>query len=445
MRVKFFIAFLSIIVVTLISSVLYSRLILSDIKDYMKGAMEDKVYMITASIEADYARHGWNGEFLRKDTMWALMLGYDITVKGINDAVIISTGDVYDSIDLVLKRRLEGMGIAFKAVNKRPYEPYPLFVEGNQVGTLYARPIMSPIIIEKGGILEQRGRSFLVFSMLIVGVIALFFSVLLTLHFTSPIRSLTRSSRAIGQGDFSRRVDIRSGDELGELSSAFNNMADALQRQDRLRRHLMSNAAHELRTPLTIIKGQIEGMIDGVIPLDREKLNSVYDDVERLGGLVNGIEDLTRAEAGRLSVNRIEVDLGEFLSGIVERFNPLFFKKGLYLNLKASNKLKARIDPDKTEQIINNILSNALKFTGTGGVEIGYERQDKTIVVSVKDTGIGINEADLPFIFERFYKTGEGFGIGLSIAKELAEAQAGQIKVESAKGAGSTFTLYLPV
>jgi two-component system sensor histidine kinase BaeS len=223
-------------------------------------------------------------------------------------------------------------------------------------------------------------------------------------------------------------------------------MAEALAVQESLRKKLTANVAHELRTPISAVRGELEGMIDGLIPAERENLQSLYAEIGRLRTILDGIEDLSQVEASAMSLEVRELDLKPFLSAIIERYGSIFRDKGVSLRLRCEDALKVDADPDRLSQVMVNLLTNALKATGQGGsVTVEAKRADHEVSISVSDTGAGIRAEDLPFVFERFYRAAEdGLGIGLTIVRELVEAHGGSVKAESELGRGSKFTVLLP-
>ncbi len=212
-------------------------------------------------------------------------------------------------------------------------------------------------------------------------------------------------------------------------------------------RNLLPNVAHELRTPIGAVRAMLEGMMDGVISMDKEQLQTLYEETGRLKKILEGIEKLTEAQASILSLKKEPIELNPFLKSIVERYSKLFVDKGVSIELECDDKLVIDADPDKLSQIVINLLSNGLKATEKDGrvlIKAGKRRAD--VFIEVRDTGCGIKQEDLPFIFERFYKATEGgFGIGLAITKELVDAHGGKIEAQSEYGKGSTFTVYLPI
>jgi signal transduction histidine kinase len=239
-------------------------------------------------------------------------------------------------------------------------------------------------------------------------------------------------------------------DEIESLAESFNFMAESLQREETLRKNLMSSVSHELRTPLTIIKAHIEALEDGLVDDPEAAFKTVKGQTEKLIELISGIEDLTVAEGSFLKRNEsIVVSLKEFISDFIEDMLPLIKEKDLTLEMTQDRDLVVTTDPEKLEKIVRNLLSNSIKFTREGGIKIDYGRQGETFFVEIKDTGRGISEDHLPFIWDRFYRAEKsettGLGLGLAIVKELVDALGGRIEVQSKLKEGSTFRVYLPL
>lgn len=247
--------------------------------------------------------------------------------------------------------------------------------------------------------------------------------------------------------DFSVRLPVTTHDEIGSLSESFNFMAEALEREEAIRKHLTSNIAHELRTPLSIMKANVEAMLDGVLTDNIKGIGNIGMEVEKLIRLVQGIEDITKAEASFfIKKDYAMLDLRDFISAIVRKMDPLASSKGLQLSLGESKDISVRTDADKLELIVQNILSNAIKNTLKGGITIDCGTEGNMFFVRVKDTGPGIDSDKLDLIFRRFYHGPDstGLGLGLAIVKELLEVMGGRIDVESCPGQGTAFTIWLP-
>lgn len=267
---------------------------------------------------------------------------------------------------------------------------------------------------------------------------------------SKPIIKVTDIADEISKGDYSVRTDSRTSTvELRELSQAINNMAEKIERQEGLRKQLTSDVAHELRTPLTNISTQVEMIVDGLFEPTKERLNGIYDEVNRLSSLVSELEKLQLIENTKL--NKTEVDLLELAKSTASVFEAEFNKYNLQCTVLGEKTLLFA-DEGKLRQVITNLISNAIKYSQSGGtIEISVKSDGENAVLSVKDHGIGISEEDKELIFERFYRTDKsrsrksgGVGIGLAIVNAIVKAHGGKIEVESTEGMGSDFIVTLP-
>jgi signal transduction histidine kinase len=280
-------------------------------------------------------------------------------------------------------------------------------------------------------------------------------SVFTARRIVDPIRAMLRASRHIADGDYHARVQVSGQDELGALALSFNRMADALERTEQLRMELIGNVAHELRTPLSSVKGMLEGLVDGVLPSEPATFLSMEREVARLQRLVHDLEDLSRAEAGQVSLDIHSTAPIDLVNDAVGRLRPQFDDKDVDLDLVLAPELPlVRADASRTTQVLLNLLGNALQYTPSGGhVVVRCERAGNYVRFSVEDTGIGLSQENLAHVFERFYRVdksrsraGGGSGIGLTISKYLVEAHQGKIWATSpGHNLGSTFAFTLPV
>jgi two-component system sensor histidine kinase BaeS len=447
MKTKLFLAFLTVILTALLSNFIFEWLIMRDFENYVNGVREDQLYWITTSAESSYGQGKWNDALLAETAHWAMMMGLDIKIIDASGKEIISSQSVMKSLPVPMKDRMEGLFHIRQTAGM--FEEYPLYHAGEMIGTLFSRPFVKKEIAEKEGVFKRRTKNFLLISFLIAGMGSLIIAVLFSRYLSNPITRLKEAAERVARGDFSVRTGVHSHDEVGRLAEVFNRMAESLQKEEKLRKQLMSNIAHELRTPLAIMKTQVEAIADGVITDSGKGLENINNEIGQLTKLVKGIEDVTTAEASFFSRSEeSEVNLKEFLSGIIAELMPLFQGKNLRIELADREDLFVRTDVEKLEIIIRNILSNSLKFTERGGVTINYGEDGKRFSVGISDTGRGIPEDHIPHIFNRFYrgdKAGsEGLGLGLAIVKELVDVLRGEIKVKSKIGEGTSVTVFLP-
>lgn len=302
---------------------------------------------------------------------------------------------------------------------------------------------------------------------LFAGLVGILLATFLSLFFSRtvsrPLLNMNKSAQAMSTGDYSRRVEVKSGDEIGLLAGSLNSLAAELQKkitvleqQDQTRREFVANVSHELRTPLSIIQGYTEALIDDMAPSEAEKqkyLANIHEEVLRLSRLVAEILDLRRIESGRVEMQTRDVLLTPIVERVVDRFQTLAGEKKINLSLSAFyGQSLINADPDRLEQVVINLLDNAVRNTSPGGiVEVSIQDTRDKLTVSVRDTGQGISYEELPLIWERFYKVdksrtrcGGGTGLGLAIVKEIVEAHGGNVEVASKPGEGSTFSFTVP-
>lgn len=268
----------------------------------------------------------------------------------------------------------------------------------------------------------------------------------------APVGDLMDAAGRVADGDYSTRVAERGPREVRDLAHAFNSMAARLEENDITRRNLLADVSHELRTPLTVIQGNLEAMLDGIYPLDAAHLQPVLDETRQLGRLIEDLRTLALAEHGVLELRREPTDLATLINETRASFQAEADAAGVNLTADlsaAENIPNVSVDPSRLREVLDNLVSNALRYTLRGGtVQLRYSMADSTHVrVVVSDTGAGIAPDELPHIFERFSKSRDsgGAGLGLAIAKNLVEAHGGTISAESQLDKGTTISFTLPL
>jgi histidine kinase len=286
---------------------------------------------------------------------------------------------------------------------------------------------------------------------------ALIVSLSISTRIVEPLQAISAISRRLAQGFYQERTAINSDDELAELSRSVNQLAEALEQTEQRRMALLADVAHELRTPLATIGGYMEGLIDGVIKPDPQTYKLVLHESVRLQRLIEDLGLLSHAEAGRIPIAPRQLNLVDILHKMERRFQPEFATHEINLVLRLAEGLPGvYADPDRVEQVLINLLNNAMRYTPAGGSVTLRAREARSaedfVVVSVEDTGIGIAPEHLPHLFERFYRVDKsrarasgGSGIGLTIARHLVYAQGGEMWASSeGVGQGARFHFTLP-
>ena len=267
-----------------------------------------------------------------------------------------------------------------------------------------------------------------------------------------PLDELYNASERVANGDYSTRVAEKGPPEIHSLMRSFNSMAARLQVNDEQRRNMLADLSHELRTPITVIRGNVEGILDGLYPADGARLRSILEETQILSRLVDDLRTLSLAESGALHLKREPTNLAELIRDATSGFHSQFHEKGVHLEMELHEGEETQIDPQRVREVLTNLLSNALRYTPHGG-EVGVRSMEsgsgseRVAIVSIQDSGPGIEPSVLPHVFERFYKSSDsgGMGLGLSIAKYLVEAHGGEIWAESEVGRGTKISFRLPL
>jgi two-component system sensor histidine kinase BaeS len=290
-------------------------------------------------------------------------------------------------------------------------------------------------------------------AVLAASVAAVVVSVALSARLSRPISRLAQASRRIAAGRYAERVPVTSEDEIGELADSFNTMAASLETTERRRLELVGDVAHELRTPLTTLDGYLEGLEDGVIQPREATWTLLRGETARMARLVNDLQELWRAEAKQLPLTIEPIDVGAMAAAAVDRYSAVASERAVQLRLDATQAPPARADRERLTQVVDNLLSNAVRYTAEGTtITIGVRGDDETVTLSVADQGPGLTEEQRAKVFERFYRIDPsrsralgGSGIGLAIAKALVGLMDGRIWAESeGEGRGATFRVSLP-
>lgn len=330
-------------------------------------------------------------------------------------------------------------------------EGTPITIDGIVVGTILESPF-KPRFNPAENMFLQRSNEALLLAMLVALLAALILGMLLVRTLIRPIEALTHASRSIASGNLEQEVVVNSKDEIGQLADAFNTMSREVARVNNLRRRMTADIAHDLRTPLTVIAGYVESMQDGILEPTSARLSIIYTEIERLQNLVEDLRMLSQVDAGELPLNMQKMAARELLEKAAAAFAPQAESKQISLSVTCANDVPSiNVDESRMLQIFGNLICNALRYTSEGGsISLSASSDHGHVTLTVRDSGSGISEEDLPNIFDRLYRgdksrtqSGES-GLGLAIAKGLVVAQKGAISAESVLGQGSAFHIVLP-
>lgn len=457
MRRKLFFSTLAIVLITLLLSILSVNFVFKQqFNNYLILNNEATLKQLPGRLSNIYLNKGTWDTLSLTEVSQNLPMGIVVTLQNLQGVTIATLENPMDSMhqggDMMGMDMGMNMGYSMQNLKTKT-----LAINGPQ-GKIATAIVRYPA---SNQVLNPQDASFVtaVFrSLLLAGALALIIAAFLSYwtsrHLVSPLQRLAQAAYRIGQGHLDERVNISSKDEVEQLGQAFNSMADNLKRQENIRKQFTADIAHELRTPLTSIRSYIEAFQDGVLPADADNLSIINEEIERLVGLASDLKDLNVAEMGALKINRQSMSLINLLDKVTRNLQSLIQAKGLTLvwNPPSSDVLVPG-DERLLTRLFYNLIHNSYKYTEQGGqITIDLRVTPEFALVQINDTGIGIAEAELPFIFERFYRTDKsrtretgGSGIGLALVQQIAALHGGNIDVKSQVGVGSCFTVKLPL
>ena len=334
----------------------------------------------------------------------------------------------FDEHDLVIDLKANGKPVGYLVITA-----YTLAI---RLG--FARAILFPI-----GII-----SFILAMFLAI------VSILLIRRFVNPLADVIYAARAVATGKLDTRIPTKGPQDLRSLSESFNEMASSLERSDRQRREMLADIAHELRTPLSVIRGRLEGIVDGIYAENGSQVSMALEQTYLLQRLVDDLRLLTLVETRQLPFDKREVDLANVIHSVIEVFSAEAQEKNISLSFpEKEGNLSAFVDPQRFEQVMSNLIGNSLRYVPEGGrVWVTATETPDGVRVTVNDNGPGIPEADLPFIFDRFWRkeksrsrSSGGTGLGLAIARQLIEAQDGRIEAGNLPEGGLQVEIRIPI
>jgi signal transduction histidine kinase len=331
-------------------------------------------------------------------------------------------------------------------------EAIKLYNDGEVIGYLLPEQRIVPLPGIETTLLQRLSRSAVTAAGIAI-LLSAVLSILLAYALLRPIRELTHAARAMGKGDLNQRVKPRGNGETALLAKTFNEMADSLQTAETRRRALTADIAHELRNPLAIQRANIEAMQDGLYPVNTEQLEPIRQQNMQLERLVEDLRTLALADTGHLELVRVPTNLPALLQRRLDELKPEMDAKKIKLASTYPNSMGSiNLDPSRFGQIITNLMANAMRYSPEGGtISVELSETAGDIIITVRDQGPGISPEDLPLIFERFYRGDKArsrdngsTGLGLSIARRLAQAHGGFLEAKNHSGGGAVFQLTLP-
>lgn len=456
LRIKLSVSYLLVAMISVVLVMVLTNMLLdSHFRKYVNRNQEKRHREVVTSVSQQYLGDGkWNADMVEVIGVSALESGLIIKVKDISgkiiwDATAHNNGMCQRIIEHMAKNVSSRYPDAGEIYREVPYEvnynnKNVGFVEIGSYGPYYLSDNDLAFINTLNKILIGVGVFSVILSLVLGGIMARMLSL--------PIARVISSAQSIARGYFSDRITEESStEEICQLTSTINNLAQTLEKQEALRKKMGADVAHELRTPLATLQSHMEAMIDGIWEPDADRLKSCYEEIIRINKMVGDLEKLAKYESESLVLNKTVFDMTELIRRIICNFEPEFKNNGIDIAFEGKAE-EIFADRDKMSQVIINLVSNALKYTQTGGmVGISVESKEDMLEIRVKDNGQGIPEEDLPFVFERLYRADKsrnrltgGAGIGLTIAKTIVEAHDGNIEVYSKVNEGTEFLITLP-
>ncbi len=451
MRIRLILSFTLIVFISIAGFSLVARMgTAREVRAFMFGGGMTGVEELAASLEAYYQSHGsWQGV----DSLLSISShGHGQGGMGMGQGMMAQRLRLANA-DGTLVADTAGQPAGQLTSDERA-QAVALEIGGDTVGYLLPEGGTGFTAANEQMLLYRLNRATL-FAGLIGGGLSLLLGLGLAYGLLNPVRDLTHAASRLAKGDLSQRVRVRGKDELSTLGATFNTMAESLQRAEEARRAITADIAHELRNPLAVQRANLEAIQDGVYPLTVENLQPILEQNQLLTRLVEDLRTLALADAGQLALELTSADFLSLIQRILDRFAPQASTQGIAISLSPlpSPLPPILLDPMRIEQILGNLLSNALRHTATGGkIECAITSHRSEIALTLHDSGPGIPPDALPHVFERFYRadksrsrTEGGSGLGLAIARQLAEAHGGTLTAANHPQGGAVFTLSLPV
>lgn len=447
-----FIAFVTVILITLSANILINK----QFEEYVAEKQKNFSDEMPLSIEPQYNSETkeWNIDYIHGFGMYALNNGYIIKLYDNNKEIIWDASNhdmtlchqTMQNISSRMKESRPSLDGEFSTHN------YELWQNGELVGYLDVS-YYGPYYFNDNDFHFLKVLNAIIAVVGVIAVIgAVFAGIIFAKKISVPVVSVTNITKEISNGNYNKKIDTNEDTtEIAQLVQAVNHMSYMLNEQENIRKRLTSDVAHELRTPVANVSANIEAMVEGALEPDNARLESCYNELMRITDIISDLEKLRQIENEKLVLERTSVDVKELCESVIQAFKAQLESKQISCTVNADH-VSRMADKNRLYQVMANLISNAIKYTQNGGcINVDVEDNKDFVAISVKDNGIGINESDLPFIFERFYRTDKsrnrttgGAGIGLAIVKAIVLAHGGEVSVESKESVGSTFKVVLP-
>ena len=444
-RLSFILIFCSVVSV-LLSVFIINTTITNTFNKYMEDIQSKRNTRLIEYFQQVYKSEGsWNDTSGEEMMHEANMSNYCLTLLDGNKKVVweMNHEDIKNKNHMTMNGKEETGVYTSNTFN--------INVNGKAVGYIIVGQY-SPVLLSQEDVsFKGQINKSIVFSGVLTLVIVAVISLILSKQFSEPIKAVAKTSVSLSRGNYDSRSNIKSSiEEIRNLTESINSLGEKLNSQDLLRKRLISDISHEIRTPLNVLQNNLEAMIDGIIPVTPDKLNNLNDEVIRFGKLLNNLNVLKEMESDEIALKLGLVNMDELISTVISDFSIAADEKNikLIINKEENKNFTVLGDYDKLKQVFINLISNGIKFTNANGtVWTNISSNADSVIVQIKDNGMGIKKEDLSFIFERMYRGDksrhkiEGSGIGRTLVKKILTLHSATIDVESKDSKGTTFTV----
>lgn len=430
----------------LISVVLFSGILITVLTAESTNDSFDKYLNDTYNVTLSQWGQTFAAFYVRNDNSW----------KGVENIFVFNmqTGVVLSDVQGKILYHYDISYIGKRVPAQIFQRGYPLRLDDEIIGILYPAALFDPTYtaLERG--FAETVLRAVIKGTLFTSLFALIIGLGLSIGITNPLRELTKATKRMAHGNFDEPLPVYYNDEIGNLARSFNAMGEEIKRGLENQKQMIADISHELRTPLTVLASKLEFSLEKNKPLEMEDTMVLYDEVIRLKGMVNELQDMSKLESGHMVLDKTLIHFQSFFADFFLLLEAEAESRNMELEIKIPADLApCYADAKRLKQIVLNLVNNAFRYTPDGGKVILEARQEeKDFVFSVQDSGIGIAPEDIDHIFERFYRADRsrdretgGSGLGLAITKGLVEAHGGEIRVESRLGEGSRFIVWLPL
>lgn len=449
------------LILSFILSILVSIVIISSISNFMINdkfdvylvkEQENRLVQISEEINNLYSQNGYK-LYQREIDSYASLEDIYIEIKDLNDNSLYSSNN---------NSHMNGMGGMHRKMMQMHDIPegnyvdkaFPLFQDDKVVAKLIIGYIDNSYLTESAIIFKDTlGKSFFISGIFTI-ILGILISIILSRSLTNPLIAIRNTAVEIRKGNLSAHSNVNTNTlEIVDLSESINYLGETLYKQEDIRKRYASDISHELRTPITTLKSHVEAIMDGVWESDEEHLNILMLEIDRLSGLVDDLKNSFTSKEYMLSLNKTRFNLSKEMHNIITTFLPIYTQENYKIDFSIEDNIEINMDKDKLKQVMYNLLSNSIKYLDNDGkVSITLTKNNNSSIIKIRDNGVGIKEKDLPYIFDRFYRsdysrnrnTG-GTGLGLSIVKTIVEAHNGNIHIDSTFGEGIEIIIILPL